>query len=257
MSLAEVVAECAELGATALAVPTDVSVEGDLERLVAAAVAEFGRIDVWLGAASVYAFGSVQDTPAYAFARLFEVNLLAQINGVKTVLPHLGRGAVIILMGSVYSLIATPYVAAYVASKHGLLGFAHALRQELRPRGVRVSVIMPTTIDTPIYQHAANYTGHEMRPLPPYVDTQRVARAIVRVARRPRATKIVGVTQRFAILASRLMRPINDRLVLWTMNKVAVVERPNPLEDGTLFEPRPDSNSVDGGWRLRDPHSGT
>ena len=256
-SLAEVVVECAELGATAIAVPTDVSVEADLERLVAAAMEQFGRIDVWLGAASVYAYGSVEQTPPGAFARIFEVNLLAQINGVKAVLPHLEKGAVIILMGSVYSLIATPYVSAYIASKHGLLGFAKALRQELRPRGIRVSVIMPTTIDTPIYQHAANYTGHEMRPLPPYVDVRRVAKAITRVARWPRRTKIVGVIQRFSILASRLLGPINDRLVLSTMNRVAVLSRPNPVEDGTLFAPKPSSNAVDGGWRTRDPGSGT
>jgi NAD(P)-dependent dehydrogenase (short-subunit alcohol dehydrogenase family) len=256
-SLADVVKECAELGATAIAAPTDVSVEADLERLIAAAVERFGRIDVWLGAASVYAYGSVEDTPSRAFARVFEVNLLAQINGVKAVIPRLDRGSVIILMGSVYSLIATPYVSAYIASKHGLLGFARSLRQELRPRGVRVSVIMPTTIDTPIYQHAANYTGHEMRPLPPYVDAERVARAITRVARRPRRTKIVGVTQRFAILASKLLGPVNDRLVLSTMNRVAVLDRPNPIEDGTLFEPHPGSNAVDGGWRSRDKRSGT
>jgi NAD(P)-dependent dehydrogenase (short-subunit alcohol dehydrogenase family) len=256
-SLAEVVAECAEFGATAIAVPTDVGVEADLERLVTVAIERFGRIDVWLGAASVYAYGSVEETPSRAFARVFEVNLLAQVNGVKAVLPRLGSGAVIILMGSAYSLIATPYVSAYIASKHGLLGFAKSLRQELRPRGVRVSVIMPTTIDTPIYQHAANYTGHEMRPLPPYVDAQRVARAITRVARWPRRTKIVGVTQRFSILASKLLGPINDRLVLATMNRVAVVDRSNPIEDGTLFDPEPSSNAVDGGWRSRDPRSGT
>lgn len=256
-SLAEVVSECAELGATAISVPTDVSVEAELERLVATAVAEFGRIDVWLGAASIYAYGSVEETPSRAFARIFEVNLLAQVNGVKAVLPHLGSGSVIILMGSVYSLIATPYVSAYIASKHGLLGFAKSLRQELLPRGVRVSVILPTTIDTPIYQHAANYTGHEMRPLPPYVDVQRVARAITRVARRPRRTRIVGVIQRFAIGASRLLGPINDRLVLMTMDRVAVLDRPNPIEDGTLFEPNPPSNTVDGGWRSRDRRSGT
>lgn len=256
-SLAEVVVECAELGATAIAVPTDVSVAEDLEHLVATAVERFGRIDVWLGAASIYAYGSVEQTPVAGFARIFEVNLLAQVNGVKAVLPRLGRGGVIILMGSVYSLIATPYVSAYIASKHGLLGFAKSLRQELRPRGIRVSVIMPTTIDTPIYQHAANYTGHEMRPLPPYVDVRRVARAITRVARHPRRSKIVGVTQRFAIIAGKLLGPINDRLVLSTMDRVAVLDRPNPVEEGTMFEPNPSTNAMDGGWRTRDPGTGT
>ena len=114
---------------------------------------------------------------------------------------------------------------------------------------------MPTTIDTPIYQHAANYTGHEMRPLPPYVDAERVARAIARLARRPRRTTIVGVTQRFSILAARLLGPLNDWLVRRTMERVAVLDRPNAIEDGTLFAPRPESNAVDGGWRSRD--SGT
>jgi hypothetical protein len=65
------------------------------------------------------------------------------------------------------------------------------------------------------------------------------------------------VTQRFSILASKLLGPINDRLVLATMNRVAVVDRSNPIEDGTLFDPEPSSNAVDGGWRSRDPRSGT
>ena len=96
-SLDEVVAECAGLGATAIAVPTDVSVEEQVGRLVDAAVERFGRVDVWVGAASVYIYGSVEQTPARAFERILAVNVLGQIHGVRAVLPQLKSGSVIIL----------------------------------------------------------------------------------------------------------------------------------------------------------------
>lgn len=252
-TLDAVVAECAGLGTEAVAVPTDVRDDAQVEALVSAAVARFGRIDVWVGAASVFAYGTFEQLPADRFRELMEVNLFGQARGIRAVLPQLRAqgGGVIVLLGSVYSRTATPYVSAYLTSKHALLGLSESIRQEVEPEGIEICAILPTTIDTPIYQHAANYLGRAARPLPPYVTPERVARAIVRAADHPRPWVYVGWTQRFAIPAHRIAPRLAGRLSRWILNRVTVRPEVAPTTDGTLYEPQPDSNAVTGGWKSR------
>lgn len=189
--------------------------------------------------------------------RMLEVNLLGHIRGAKAVLPVMaeqGCGS-IVLIGSLFSRMTMPYVSAYVTTKHGLLGFADTLRMEARPLGVHVTCVLPATVDTPIYQKAANYTGREGRPLPPYVDAARVARAIVTVVRRPRAHRVVGGTQRLAVPLQRLLGPLYDRMALAVMNRRGLGDAGVPPTDGAVFGPLPASNAVSGGWR--DPELAT
>src|SRR5690606_38282958 len=127
-----------------------------------------------------------------------DTNVHGTIDGIRAALPGLrARRGVAVIVGSVFSVLASPAVWAYVASKHAVAGFAASVRQELRrgPRPVDVAMVWPATIDTPIYQHAANRTGRSIHPIPPVVDPDRVARAILRAAERPRRRRIVGVVQ--------------------------------------------------------------
>jgi short-subunit dehydrogenase len=252
-SLDAVVAECAALGAEAVAVPADVRSDEQLATVVAVAVARFERIDVWVGAASVFAYGTFEQLPAEIFHELIEVNLFGQARGARAVLPRLRAqgGGTIIFLGSVYSRTATPYVSAYITSKHALLGMAESLRQEVEPDGIDVCTILPVTVDTPIYQHAANHLGHRVKPLPPLIAPERVARAIVRTADHPRPWRYVGWLQRFAIPVHRWAPRLAGRLSLWILDRVSLQPEPAPPTAGTLYEPQPESNAVDGGWRKR------
>ncbi len=252
-SLAVVAEQCRRRGGEALAVETDVADEEQMQQLVDAAVARFGRIDVWVGAASLYGFGRFEEMPADVFRRILEVNLHGQIYGARAVLPQLrsqSDGGAIVFVGSVYSRIATPYVSAYLTSKHALLGFAESLRHETRGSGIRVSTVMPATIDTPIHQHAANYTGREVHPLPPVVAPRRVARAIVGLVERPRSKKIVGVSQRITVPFQLGLPWVYDRVINRIMDTVALRGSDVDRSSGTVFAPDPDSNAVTGGWRL-------
>ena len=139
--LVEVCEECTALGSEAVPFSADIAHESANAAIAAEALARFGRLDVWVGAASVFAYGLVSQTPPDVFRRVLEVNLLGQIFGARTALEA-GAGS-IILVGSVYSSVSTPYVSAYATAKHGLLGFADALRMEARPLGVRVSTVLP------------------------------------------------------------------------------------------------------------------
>jgi len=249
-SLARVAAQCERVGAEALAVPCDVTADGALERLVNAALARFGRIDVWVGCASVYGYGSLERMPRESFHRILEVNLHAQIEGVRAVLPHFrvrGRGS-IVFVGSLFSRVAAPRLSAYVASKHGLLGFAESLRHELRRTRISVSTVLPATVDTPIYQHAANYTGSRVHPLPPLVGPRRVARVIVRRARRPKPITMIGFAQGAMWPLSLVAKPLYGALIRTGINRVALRGQA-PDSDGTLFHPAPEHNAVSGGWR--------
>ncbi|MEO5920795.1 MAG: SDR family NAD(P)-dependent oxidoreductase [Pseudolysinimonas sp.] len=250
-SLRDVAAECEQKGAETLVVVTDVTPEAQLASLVDATVERFGRIDVWVGVAGVFGWGTVDTMPAQAFDRIIEVNLLGQVRGVRAVLPQLTeqRSGTIVLLGSVYSRVASPYLSAYIASKHALLGFADVLRPEIRPAGIHVCLVMPATIDTPIYQHTANFTGHKMRPLPPIAAAERVARAIVRLASRPRARVIVGRTQAMTIPLQRIARPLVDRLQRAAIQRISMRDQPADPTLGTLFKPDPASNAISGGWK--------
>ncbi len=254
-SLEEVAAECTEHGAQeVLVMPTNVSDENQVLALVNAAVQTFGRIDVWVGAASVYSYGTVEQTPSQVFRQILETNLLGQVYTARALLPQFrvqGLGTLIVV-ASVYSKITSPYVSPYIASKFGLLGFTEALRQELRGvEGINVCTVLPATIDTPIYQHAANYTGHQIHPLPPVVSPQRVARAIAGLAEHPRPTVVVGQIQRSFIPIHTLLPRLYDQCIGPLMNTVALRKGTVPPTPGTVFEPDPATNQITGGWRSR------
>jgi short-subunit dehydrogenase len=119
------------------------------------------------------------------FRRLFEVNVMGQIHGAKAALPHLRRShGALVCLGSVASDRGLPLASAYSASKHALKGWLDALRVELeRDRaGVRVTLIKPTSIDTPIFDHARTWLGVKPKGFAPVYAPELVARAILHAA---------------------------------------------------------------------------
>jgi NAD(P)-dependent dehydrogenase (short-subunit alcohol dehydrogenase family) len=250
-SLIDVALQCRERGGEALVVPTDVSDESQVKALAGAAVARFGRIDVWVGAASVFSYGTFERTPPDVFRQVIETGLFGQVYSARAVLPQFRQqgGGILILVGSVYSRVTSPYVSAYVASKQALLGFAEVLGQEVRGEGIRVCSVLPSTIDTPIYQHAANYTSERVHPLPPVVSPHRVARTIVRLARHPRRLAVVGQVQRGFLPLHDVLPWLFHPWIIQVMNTLALRGGEVAASDGTVFRSRPDTNRITGGWR--------
>lgn len=251
-TLEEVAAECAKRGAEVITVPTDISDESRVQTLMSSAVAAFGRVDVCVANASVSSYGTFETTPPEVFRRIVETNLFGPVHTARAVLPHFrsqGRGT-LILIGSVYSKITSPYISPYVISKFGLLGFTEVLRQELRKaKDIHVCLVLPATIDTPIYQHAANYTGKRVHPLPPAVSPHRVAKAVLRNAQRPRPVTVVGQIQRTFIPVHSFFPRFYDQCVNPVMDLLALRKDPTPHSSGTVFTPDPSSNQITGNWR--------
>jgi NAD(P)-dependent dehydrogenase (short-subunit alcohol dehydrogenase family) len=227
-------------GGAALAVPTDVRDQAAVVELAARAVDRFGRIDVWVNNAGVYLLGSVEETPPEAYRQVLETNFFGSVHGARAVLPHFRRqgGGVLINVASVYSRVAGPYLSAYVASKHAVRALSESLRQELRGvEGVRVCTVSPSAIATPLFGHAANYTGRAVKPPPPVYPPQRVAAAIVRSALRPRRERIVGNAGRQLNLLRWTAPGLYERVNARFVDSQHFTGDPAPATDGNLMVP--------------------
>jgi short-subunit dehydrogenase len=192
---ADVAARCRALRSEALFYPTDVSHQDAMESLRRYALDTFGRIDVWVNCAAVLSFGRLEDTPAEILRRVIEVNVLGYIYGSKSALSQFrtqGYGT-LINVGSLLGMASEPFASAYVASKFAIRGLTSCLRQEVRdaPR-IHVCAVLPAALDTPIYQHAANYMGRAARSIFPVHDAEKVANAILRLSRRPKRQVIIS-----------------------------------------------------------------
>lgn len=251
-ALREVATECADRGAQALVVPTDTTRPAEVAAVAREALRTFGQIDVWVNDAAVTAFGRFDEVPYPVFRRVIDTNLLGYVHGARAVLPHFrrrGRG-VLINVASVLGGVGQPYASAYVASKFAIRGLSHALRDELRGTDIHVCTVMPAAIDTPIYAHAANYTGHEPKPIPPALPARRVARAIVSLARRPRPERVVGHAGRLLLLANTLLPTAMARMFALTADRQQFSSRSAPDSPGNLFRPAGLAR-ISGGYRRR------
>ena len=174
-ALDDLTGEIERLGGQALAVTTDVSDFDQVVDLAAQAAQRFGRIDIWVNNASVSTYGTVEQMDVEEIRRVIEVNLLGQIHGMKAALPHLRQtGGTIINVSSTLGKRAVPLQAAYCAAKHGVVAFGEALRLELRHDDVPVTVvdILPSSINTPLFEHARSKIGVAAQADPADLRTQ-------------------------------------------------------------------------------------
>jgi NAD(P)-dependent dehydrogenase (short-subunit alcohol dehydrogenase family) len=170
--LEAVAAECraagAAAGARAVAVPTDVAVEAECRRLVARAVAEFGRLDVLVCNAgiSMWArFDALADLRG--LERIMQVNYFGAVYCTHAALPHLAaaRGR-IVAVSSLTGKTGVPTRTGYAASKHAMAGFFDSLRIELAGGGVSVTVVYPGFVATGVRRHAVGPDGQPLGESP-------------------------------------------------------------------------------------------
>lgn len=254
--LDDAVAECRAAaggsGDAALAVVTDVSDEASVAALAEEAERRFGRLDAWINDAGVMAYGRFDEVPVAAHRQVVETNLLGAMYGAAQAIPRFRRQrrGVLVNVASLYAEMTSPFVSSYVTSKFGLLGFSRVLQRDLRPSDrIRVCCVLPSSIDTPIFRHAANHFGREVRAIPPVVDPERVAKAIVGCLEHPRQEVRVGYLGRFYAWGEKLMPPVYDRIVNRVMQVVGFHNREVPTDDGNLYEPADTWQQVEGEWR--------
>jgi NAD(P)-dependent dehydrogenase (short-subunit alcohol dehydrogenase family) len=247
--LQSLVSECERVGSRALAVPTDVADEAAVDELARRAVEHFGRFDVWVNNAGVYLAGPFEDVPSSDFRRVIEVNLLGYVHGTRAALRQFrqqGRG-LLVNNSSIAGVVPMPYFSAYTAAKFGVLGLGLALRQELRGTGIEVCTVLPSSVDTPIFQHAGNYAGRPLRAMTPSYDPEAAARTIVGLAARPRRVTVVGGFGRVLTWLYPLMPGIVERAATATIRRQHFRDGVRPATSGNLRTPMQEGTGSDGG----------
>ena len=194
-ALEQVAVELRGLGVKAIAVPTDVSDEDQLKRLVERAMGEFGSIDVLVNNAGIEAFRKFHELDPAEIRKTIDVNLTATLLLTRYVLPHMvaaGRGH-IVNMASTAGKHGPAYGAVYGASKAGQIAFTQALRGEYHGTGISASAICPGfASDGGIYEVIKQKVG---RGTPWWIGSttaEAVARAVVKSIRRDRPELIVN-----------------------------------------------------------------
>ena len=243
----------------AVAVSVDVGDAAQLQNLVAVAMKRFGHIDVWINNAGVGAVGAFTDVPMAAHDQTVRTNLLGTMHGAYAVVPVFlrQRRGILINTGSVGSFVPAPFAAAYSASKFGLRGFTEALRAELQPSpDIHVCDIYPSFVDTPGVQHAGNYTGRYLKPPPMILAPERVADAMVQLARAPRDATTIGVPAGLARLGYALLPGLSRAIGRWAMQRYFAQAPRIAMGPGNVFTPVPQGRGTDGGWRTSRPKAG-
>jgi NAD(P)-dependent dehydrogenase (short-subunit alcohol dehydrogenase family) len=140
-----------QIGPNAIGIVADATDVAATEKAIAETVAKFGKLDILFANAGIAAGTPLGATKPAAFESIISTNLTGVFFTVQAALPHLNDNASIILNGSVISVLGIPGYAAYAASKAGVRAMARVMASELSPRGIRVNVVAPGAIRTPIW----------------------------------------------------------------------------------------------------------
>jgi short-subunit dehydrogenase len=163
-----------------------------------------------------------------------------------------GHGT-LINISSVIGKVPSPYFSSYAAAKHGVVGLSAVLRQELEQNGdknIRVCTVMPTSFDTPFFEHAATYTGHRAEPIPPVYDPERVIETIVRLAKEPEDEVSVGTAAKVFTLAHQIAPGFIESIMAKQTHKAVIDEaQPEAPNDGSVNEPELSGTEIRGGWQ--------
>ena len=256
--LKELAEECSRLGSQAIVVETDVSNKRDVERLAEKAIGQFGRIDIWINNAGVATFGRFDEAPIDEHRQVIETNLMGSIYGSYEALQQFRKqgDGILINVSSYDGRGSAPYHASYVASKHGVRGLGMSIRQELwanNEKNIHVSTVMPVSIDTPFFQHAANHMGKPVLPIPPVYDVEEAANTIFSLALKPKDEVMVGRAGRFFGLQGKIAPKFTEKQMAFQTHRTEMgQQRGARSSSGSLFRPMQAGTGTSGGWLDRD-----
>lgn len=137
---------------------TDLTIAEQAEQLVAETVAEDGGLDILVNSAGIQRYGTVEDTPEHVWDAVLEVNLKSIYLLSRFAVPQLRSrgGGSIVNISSVQAYVAQRGVAAYAASKGGIVALTKAMAIDHAPDNIRVNVVCPGSVDTPMLRWSAD-----------------------------------------------------------------------------------------------------
>ncbi|MEU4060275.1 mycofactocin-coupled SDR family oxidoreductase [Rhodococcus qingshengii] len=147
-------------GGRIIAEVADVRQSPEIEKAVDRGIEAFGGIDILAVNAGIAGYGPAIELSETDWQEMIDVNLTGAWKTVRAVAPSMieaGLGGSIILTSSAAGMIAFPNLAHYTAAKHGLIGLMKVLAVELAPKKIRVNVVCPSHVNTPMIQNPAVY----------------------------------------------------------------------------------------------------
>jgi short-subunit dehydrogenase len=249
-ALDEVVKECHKLGGEAFPVVMDVTREEDVNKLAKAAMEKFNRVDTWVNNAAVTLFGRFEEVPTADIRQVIETNLFGYIYGARAAIPifrEQGSGT-LINVSSVVAVTGQPFTGAYAATKAAEKALSESLSQELADEeNIHVCTVLPAVIDTPLFQHGANYTGKEVIPPQPVHSPEMVAEVIVNISENPKKEVFAGSSGPLTYMAKAVTPPnLYDKMSNNKINKNHFRDKASEPSPGNLYQHAMDQ--VIGGW---------
>ena len=216
-ALREAAAVAHEHGVEAHVIPADLSDRSAATAAVDAAAAALGGLDVVVSNAGAVSFGHFLEVDADDFDRTVAVTFTSAVNVIRAALPELrATHGVLVATSSIMSRLPLPAFSSYTASKHALRGFLNALQVEEREQasGVRIAMVSPGPVDTPIYDRATSATGRRPATLPDAYHPEVIAEALVEAVADPRHERIVGLDSKLISRLYQSARPAGELLLV-------------------------------------------
>jgi short-subunit dehydrogenase len=240
----------------AIAVPTDVANPDEVQHLGERAIAEYGRIDVWINDAGVGTIGRFTNLPLRDQISVVATNLIGALNGSYVAMQQFvehGEGT-LINVASVAGKVAMPYFAIYGGTKSAILSMSASIRRELELNGqenIHICVVNPWATDTSFFEHGSNYTGHSLR-MPMIDDPDIVVDAIVGLIDDPKDEVDVGVKSKGTTLGSHLAPGLTEAVSAKLTHNALMEEAPSArVTSGSVNEPVAAGTEVEGQTRER------
>ena len=205
--------------------PVDVSDPDSVNTVVGKAIARFGTPDILINSAGFAIAKHFEEISNTEFDRLLKTNLYGTWHVTEALVPHMKTkpGGHIVNVSSIAGFVGVFRYTGYNAAKFGVVGFSEALRSELKPCGIRVSVLCPPDTDTPGF-HAENRTKpEETRKISAgarLMQPEQVARALIRGLRKNRFMIIPGFDGKLTYYAKRLLPGLVATIMDWDVRKV-------------------------------------
>jgi short-subunit dehydrogenase len=197
-------------------------------------------------------YGRLTEVAIEDMRHIFEVNFWGMVHGTRAAVPQLRRnGGALINIGSIVSDRAIPLQGAYSASKQAVKGFTDSLRMELEQENAPISVtlIKPSAIDTPYFQHAKNYMEVQPKPPAPVYAPEVVANAILRAAEHPIRDITIGGGGRVLTALGTALPRLTDFYMERAMFSSQRSDTPAEARVGNLYQPSGKENAERGDYR--------
>lgn len=244
--------ECHGLGTIAIGVAADIRLDIDVQRIACEAVAAYGGIDTWINTAAGLLVGDLTEQPADEIEQLVATNVLGTTLTSRAAMTHFEErgGGVLINVSSLLGVVPNPIVPTYSMTKFAVRGLTLSLDQStlLRRSPIRVCLVLPGPIDTPMFAHAANHSGRVIRAIPPAFSPERVAAAVIRSVERPRRQRTAGLTGALIVVGLHVVPRFTETFVAQVAARLIFRPEPAPATDGTLRVSNQPSSTA-GGWR--------